>query len=196
MQGFALRILNDLSAHIYALIGHHLTEFCMQYVVTFLFLLMVSTMTSAITPYIDNPKPVGEARLEIMFWDIYDAKLIAPDGSYSPEKPFALALTYLREFEGKNIASRSIDEMRDLGMEDEVKLAKWFEKMQQIFPNVDEGETLTGVVDDNQHSHFYFNDAKVGSIADPEFTKWFFDIWLSEKTSQPEMRDKLLGLNR
>ncbi|MFC4700365.1 chalcone isomerase family protein [Glaciecola siphonariae] len=152
-----------------------------------------SNSAYAVSNYIENPKPVGEARLEIMFWDIYDAKLIAPNGDFHPEKPFALALTYLREFEGKNIASRSIDEMRDQGMKDEVKLAKWFEKMQQVFPNVDEGQTLTGIVDDKQHSHFYFNDNKMGTIEDPEFTKWFFNIWLSEDTSQPKLRQKLLG---
>ncbi|WP_371194193.1 chalcone isomerase family protein [Glaciecola sp. SC05] len=157
--------------------------------------LMFSTSAVAVSTYIENPKPVGEARLEVMFWDIYDAKLIAADGNFHPQKPFALSLTYLREFEGKNIASRSIDEMRDQGMRDEVKLAKWFEKMQQVFPNVDEGQTLTGVVDDKQHSHFYFNDSKVGTIEDPEFTQWFFNIWLSENTSQPKMREKLLGVS-
>lgn len=157
--------------------------------------LTLSLRVNAVATYIENPRPVGEARLEVLFWDIYDAKLIAPNGRYSPDKPFALSLTYLREFEGKNIASRSIDEMRDQGMDDEVKLAKWFEKMQQLFPNVDEGHTLTGVVDTNQHSHFYFNDNKVGTIEDPEFTKWFFDIWLSEQTSQPEMRQQLLGVS-
>ncbi len=167
----------------------------MQLVYSLIFVLTVlfTANANAVSPYIENPRPVGEARLEVLFWDIYDAKLIAPDGRFSPEKPFALTLTYLREFEGKNIASRSIDEMRKQGMDDEVKLATWFEKMQQVFPNVDEGHTLTGVVDNNKHSHFYFNDTKVGTIEDPEFTRWFFDIWLSEDTSEPEMRQQLLG---
>lgn len=155
--------------------------------------LFFSAAASSLPSYIDNPKLVGEARLEVLFWDIYDAQLIAADGNFDPEKPFALSLTYLRDFEGKTIASRSIDEMRKQGMKDEVKLAKWFEKMQQVFPDVVEGQTLTGVVDDKQNSHFYFDDKKVSTIEDPEFTKWFFDIWLSKETSQPKMRQKLLG---
>jgi hypothetical protein len=150
----------------------------------------------AVSTYIENPKPVGEARLEVMFWDIYDAQLIAPDGKFDPQKPFALSLTYLRDFKGKSIASRSIDEMRKQGMTDEVKLAKWYEKMEQVFPNVNEGENLTGVVDSAANSHFYFNDQKVGTISDPEFSQWFFNIWLSEKTSEPEIREQLLGSAR
>lgn len=156
-------------------------------------LVSLSIQAQAVSPYMENPKAVGEARLEVMFWDIYDAKLIAENGQYNPDKPFALSLTYLRDFKGKNIASRSIDEMRKQGMKDEMKLAKWYEKMEQVFPDVRKGQNLTGVVDDQGYSHFYFNEQKVGSIEDVEFSKWFFNIWLSERTSEPEVREKLLG---
>nr|WP_241664428.1 chalcone isomerase family protein [Ningiella ruwaisensis] len=168
----------------------------MKYAISLIFgmFLLMSNTAYGVKTYISNPKPVGEARLEVLFWDIYDAKLIAPDGEFDRSKPFALSLTYLRDFEGENIASRSVDEMRKQGMKNEVKLAKWFEKMRQVFPNVNEGETLTGVVDANRHSHFYFNDEKLGTIEDEEFTQWFFDIWLSEQTSEPKMREQLLGL--
>ena len=144
--------------------------------------------------YIENPQVVGEARLSVLFWDIYDASLIASNGEFANQKPFALHLKYLRDFDGDDIASRSIDEMRKQGMEDEIKLAKWYEQMQQIFPNVAEGQTITGIVDDNQISHFYFNDSFAGKVEDPEFSQWFFNIWLSENTSEPKMRDSLLGL--
>jgi hypothetical protein len=165
----------------------------MKYLLSLAVLVSLSINAKAISTYMENPKPVGEARLEVMFWDIYDAKLIAENGKFDPDKPFALSLTYLRDFKGKNIASRSIDEMRKQGMRDEMKLAKWYEKMEQVFPNVNEGENLTGVVDDKGYSHFYFNEQKVGTIEDQEFSKWFFNIWLSERTSEPEIRQKLLG---
>jgi hypothetical protein len=100
----------------------------------------------------------------------------------------------LRDFKGKEIASRSVDEMRDLGMNDEVKLAKWYQEMQDIFPNVKEGEMITGVVDAENVSHFYLNETPLGKVHDKEFSIWFFDIWLSEETSEPEMRRQLLGL--
>lgn len=146
--------------------------------------------------HFDAPKIVGQARLTMFFWDIYDASLIAPQGKFAMEQPFALELKYLRSFDGKKIASRSVDEMRKLGMDDEVKLAKWYQEMQDIFPNVKKGEMITGVVDKNQISHFYFNDKLLGKVHDKEFSRWFFSIWLSEQTSEPEMREQLLGLTK
>ncbi|MFT6329036.1 MAG: hypothetical protein ACJAYN_000965 [Bermanella sp.] len=144
--------------------------------------------------YMQNPKVVGEARLKIMFWKIYDAKLAAANGEWKKDTSFALSLTYLRDFDGEEIASRSVDEMRDIGYEDEVLLAKWFEQMRSVFPNVKEGENITGVMDENQHTHFYYEGRLIGSIDDKSFGQSFFDIWLNEKTSEPKMRKQLLGL--
>ena len=45
----------------------------------------------------------------------------------------------------------------------------------------------------HQKSAFYFNDNLVGSIEDPMFGPLFVDIWLSEKTSEPKLRQQLLG---
>jgi hypothetical protein len=144
--------------------------------------------------YMQNPKVVGEARLKIMFWKIYDAKLAAANGEWKKDTSFALSLTYLRDFDGEEIASRSVDEMREIGYEDEVLLAKWFEQMRSVFPNVKEGENITGVMDENQHTHFYYEGRLIGSIDDKSFGQSFFDIWLNEKTSEPKMRKQLLGL--
>ncbi|GLR71142.1 chalcone isomerase family protein [Agaribacter marinus] len=167
----------------------------MRYIfIVFILLFSQGADAKAYVKYIEAPQTVGKTRLEVLFWDIYDAELIAPSGDWSTEKPFALRLTYLRDFEGKDIASRSVDEMRELGMQDERKLAKWFQQMQRIFPDVKEGNSITGIYNESQHSVFYFDDEKVGVVEDPEFSKWFFDIWLSEQSSEPKMRKQLLGI--
>jgi len=153
----------------------------------------VSAAVSDVEKYIENPEVVGKTRLKVLFWNIYDATLYASQGKWNSEQPYALALTYLRDFEGKSIASRSIDEMRDQGYSDDVKLATWYEQMNSLFPDVKEGETITGISDGNKTCHFYKNGELLGSIDDPEFTQQFFDIWLSEKTSEPKMRKELLG---
>lgn len=167
-------------------------------------ILLVSTLISTtiayaadtfVNKYMPTPVVVGEARLKVMFWNIYDAVLYAPDGDFKQDQAFALSLTYLRDFKGENIASRSIDEMRAQGFSDEVKLAAWFEQMKSVFPNVLEGENITGVRASEGVTHFYKNGQHVGTIEDPEFTAWFFNIWFGDKTSQPDMRDKLLGLS-
>lgn len=146
--------------------------------------------------YIPEAKAVGEARLKIMFWKIYDAKLVASKGQWDADSPFALSLTYLRDFDGEDIASRSVDEMRDIGYEDEVELAKWYEQMRSVFPNVKEGENITGVLDEKKHTHFYYQGRLIGSIDDISFGQSFFDIWLHKNTSEPEMRQQLLGMTK
>lgn len=167
----------------------------MKFLLSFFLLLMLVTPSHAmdLNRYIDNPKVVGQARLKVLFWDVYDAKLIANDGTYESNKPFALSLTYLRKFSGDDIASRSVDEIRQLGMNDEMKLAKWYQTMSQLFPDVAKGESITGIVDNNKVSHFYYNDQRLGSVDDPEFSIWFFNIWLSSETSEPDMRAELIG---
>jgi len=44
-------------------------------------------------------------------------------------------------------------------------------------------------------SEFFFNGELVGSIVDPIFTQRFLSIWLSEKSSYPDLRDQLVGLS-
>jgi hypothetical protein len=129
-----------------------------------------------------------------MFWNIYDAKLSAANGKWQEGAPSALSLTYLRDFDGEEIASRSVDEIRDIGYKDEALLTKWFEQMRAVFPNVKEGENITGVLDENKHTHFYYQGKLLGSIEDVSFGQPFFDIWLHEKTSEPKMRKQLLGI--
>jgi hypothetical protein len=39
---------------------------------------------------------------------------------------------------------------------------------------------------------FFYNMKLIGKITDEKLVGSFFDIWLSEKTSHPELREKLL----
>ena len=144
--------------------------------------------------YFESPKIVGESRLKVLFWNIYDAKLVSQEGVFNDDGPLALSLTYLRDFDGESIASRSIDEMRNQGFKDEVKLAAWFEQMKSLFPNVRKGQNITGIMDANGFSHFYMNGQHIGSIEDKTFSVKFFGIWLDENTSEPKMRLQLLGV--
>ena len=40
---------------------------------------------------------------------------------------------------------------------------------------------------------FYKDNTEIGRIKDPAFSVAFFNIWLGDKTSAPELRRKLLG---
>jgi hypothetical protein len=139
---------------------------------------------------------LGERSLSVLFWDIYDARLYVADGAYDPEKPFALSLDYLRSFSGIDIAKRSIEEIRKQGFADESVLASWQAELGRIFPDVVEGDQIIGVRDPSEGSRFFLNGSLIGTISDQNLSRRFFDIWLSEKTSEPEMRKLLMRIGR
>lgn len=143
--------------------------------------------------HIENPVLVGTGRLSYAIWDVYDAWLHAPNGKLKDGKPFALTLSYLRKIDGRKIADTSIEEMRQMGMKDEVRLALWHENMRRIFPDVDKGVSLTGVRLSGGETVFCKNGEKIGKVTDREFGKYFFNIWLGEKTKAPDLRRELLG---
>ena len=146
--------------------------------------------------HIPSAALVGEAKMEYLFWDVYDAELYAPEGVWRKDGPFALSLQYLLELDGEAIARRSVSEIREQGFDDEVTLARWYELMRTTFPDVDENTRITGVMDHDKHTRFYRNGSLIGEINEPLFSKWFFNIWLGEKTSEPELRIRLLGANQ
>lgn len=149
-----------------------------------------------ITQLVPQAQVVGDARMSLMFWNIYDVMLLAPNGKWSADKPFALQLTYLRHLDGSKIADRAVQEMRGQGMKDEVKLTTWYTQMRKIFPDVNEGDTLTGIFTKDGNTIFLSSGKEIGRIDDAEFTNNFSAIWLSPKTSAPEVRLRLLGQGR
>ncbi len=130
-------------------------------------------------------------RLKIWGFEIYDARLwTRPEFSvpqYSTQN-FGLELTYLRKFDGKDIAKRSIEEMKRVGKFNADQEATWLKAMTTIFPAVDKGDKLLGIYKPNEGAEFWANQKRVGQIADPQFAKLFFGIWLHEATSAPEIR--------
>lgn len=143
--------------------------------------------------YVPEARLVGKARLSYLAWNVYDAELYAPLGRWDRNAPYALSINYLRTFTGEAIAKSSAEEIRKQGLNNEAVLSKWQRKMEQIFPDVSNGNNLMGVRDRNGHAIFFFNGRKIGSIRDREFTNRFFDIWLSQKTSRLGLRRKLIG---
>ncbi|MBU0859759.1 MAG: chalcone isomerase family protein [Alphaproteobacteria bacterium] len=146
-----------------------------------------------VADHIPSAQIMGMGRFTYMMMDIYDVRLYAPGGAFNPNQPFALSLTYLRKLYGLRIADRSIEEIRDLGFNDEITLAAWHNSLRKIFPDVQNGDTLTGIRDPQGRAIFYNNNIKIGHIDDPEFSKWFFGIWLSPQTSHPSLRSRLLN---
>lgn len=106
---------------------------------------------------------------------------------------FALELEYTRKLYGEKIAIASIDEIKKLGLGNPAQHEQWLDEMKKIFPDVTEGQLLTGVFTPGQASRFFFDGKPIGDIADPDFGPAFFGIWLHPKTTAPKLRQALLG---
>lgn len=152
------------------------------------------TMPEIAEGLIQEENLVGEARLKVLFWKIYDARLYAPERVYSPEKEFALSLVYLRDIKRDSITDRTITEMKKQGFDDTEKLAVWKEKLMDIIPlEVKKGSDITGVRREDGSTAFYMDKEFLGLVDDPAFSGRFFDIWLGADSSVPDMRKKLMG---
>ncbi|MEM7302932.1 MAG: chalcone isomerase family protein [Pseudomonadota bacterium] len=143
--------------------------------------------------YVPDASLVGKGRLKVLTFKIFDAELYAPGGRWSSSKPFALKLKYLRRFSGNSIAKRSVEEMRRQGFRNKAKLDRWYKRMDAIFPNVRPDMSIVGVRDANGHAVFYSGSRRLGAIADREFSRRFFNIWLGGNTRSPSLRNRLVG---
>lgn len=155
-----------------------------------------ATVPSYVAAHVPQASRTGHGRMTYLMWDVYDATLYAPAGQFQPNQPYALSLTYLRDLDGRAIADRSVEEIRAQGFSNEITLAQWHSQMRGIFPDVTAGTTLTGVATRDGHTRFYRDGKLIGEIADRQFTESFFNIWLSPKTTAPNLRKALIGLNR
>jgi hypothetical protein len=139
----------------------------------------------------------GQGRLTFLGLSIYDARLWTLndfDAARYTEQPVALELIYLRKLYGKKIAERSIKEMQGIGSFTAEQSKLWVEQMTALFPDVKERDRITGVyVPQPGAVHFYINGQLKGKIEDAQFAQLFVGIWLSPRTSEPALRERLLG---
>ena len=135
----------------------------------------------------------GGAVMRFIGLKVYDVRLWTQMKPFSHTDPFVVELVYDISLKGKDIADRSVKEMRAQGISDEIKLKLWGDEMAKIFPDIKQGDTLIGVSLPGKEARFYNREKLIATVPDPDFAKAFFDIWLSEKTSEPKLRVKLLG---
>ncbi len=134
----------------------------------------------------------------LRFWglEVYQASLWVGPGFRSESfanQPFALELEYRRAFKASAIAERSILEMRRLGAFSEAQAQRWQRALQAALPDVSPGDRIVGLHRPGQGARFEQGGRLLGEVADPEFARLFFAIWLSPGTSGPALREALLA---
>jgi hypothetical protein len=142
------------------------------------------------------PRLQGRGQLRFLGLSVYDIALWAPAPVRTERlglDPLALVIDYRRGLDGARIAERSLTEMRRAGPLADTDAARWLAEMKRLFPDVNDGDRLTGVVLPAQGVRFHLNGAPRGELRDERFAPLFFGIWLAAWTSEPALRRALLG---
>lgn len=139
----------------------------------------------------------GSGRLRFFGLHVYDARLWTGERRAGADDwaatPMALEIEYARRLVGAQIAERSLEEMRRQGAIAEADAERWLAEMKRLFPDVAAGDRITGVKVPGAAARFFVNGRFRGELRDADFTRRFFGIWLARETSQPALRDALLG---
>lgn len=138
----------------------------------------------------------GQARFRFYGFTVYDIRLWSAEAVAAErwaDTRLTLELEYLRGFSGKDIAQRSLQEMQRQAPISDAQSAAWLAAMQSAFPDVKTGDRLSGQHEPGVAASFYVNGQLRQRIPDAAFAKLFFGIWLSPKTSEPTLRQQLLG---
>ncbi|WP_062265251.1 chalcone isomerase family protein [Endozoicomonas arenosclerae] len=141
----------------------------------------------------DRWKTVGESQLTWGFWVIYDSELRTPEGIYSPEQSqLALKITYRRNIDKDDLLQATDDQWKHLGIK-ENRREIWLSELAGIWPDIRKGDHLLFVLN-NGEGFFYQAGKLLGSSIENEHAKAFVDIWLSDETAYPGLRDQLTGM--
>ena len=138
----------------------------------------------------------GQGQLRFLGLLVYDIRLwsslqLRADDPMRTEA--ALEIEYARRFKGPLIAERSLAEMQRVGAVSASDSEHWLRQMKQLFPDVETGDRITCVHRPGRGARFHVNGRLAGEVRDAEFARLFFGIWLSTRTSEPQLRTALLG---
>ncbi|WP_194792808.1 chalcone isomerase family protein [Caenimonas koreensis] len=156
----------------------------------------VWALPSALTSTMPSARFAGEGRLTWFGISAYDARLwVAPDFTqrHFDRHAFALELTYQRSFRADDIVRTSLEQMRRVGPIAPETAARWEAQFRPLLHDFVAGDRIVGVNQPGRGASFLINGKPVGEVADPQFARMFFAIWLGTATSQPKLRAALLA---
>jgi len=162
-------------------------------------MLLLMTVPPGLSANVDNPIGQGQFSMvgsgQLTWWGmtVYDVVLYAPEGTYRPETPHSLEITYRFSFTQAQLASRSLEEIERLygkRSNREAVLAQF----RSVFPDVAPGDRITALHRPGEGADFYRGNVPLGRIADAGLAADFFSIWLDPGTSNPGLRSQLLGI--
>ena len=143
-----------------------------------------------------SPTIIGEGTLKVFFMEIYDLRLIADSPTFSWQNKFKLDFIYTRDLKKDSVIESSIKELRRQSSVSESDIESWQGYLEQSIKPVQEGTHATVLWNPEGHITFHYENYEPTTIKDEGFARAFLNIWLGEETSQPKLRDELLGNSR
>ncbi len=135
----------------------------------------------------------GEAKLSVLFWEVYESSLYTPTGAYEQgTRPLRLEIRYLRDIRGGDLVKQTKKEWDAQGLA-HPNQSTWLARLTELWPDVSEDDVIALHLDDRNISRFTLNGETIGTIEDPDFGEQFAAIWLSPNTTRPELRQALIG---
>ena len=135
---------------------------------------------------------VGEARLKVLLWKVYDSALYTPSGRWLGAGPHQLSLTYLRDIPVEQLIKET---RKAWGEQNQVhpEQENWLQALAEMWPDISAGDNLVFGVGADDQNQFWFNGQSIGGIDHPDFAAFFGGIWLSEDSPRPALRARLIG---
>ena len=142
---------------------------------------------------IKSEAPVGQATLRKLLLNVYDATLWSDASPFAMNKPLALTLKYRMNFAADEIIDRSIDEMNHAQKLSAEQEASYRTILSKAIPAVKEGDRITALYNGANSILFSHNGTATHSVSNRAFATAFLGIWLAPTTTEPELREKLIG---
>lgn len=137
---------------------------------------------------------VGETRLRVMLFRIYDAELYSDNGNYSGANELLLRLQYARDFSAAKLAEQTQDEWERMGYPQNEQSDAWISELSAMWPDVNSGDCIVAHRVADGGIKFYGTEGELGIIENSNFADQFLSIWLSEDARFRSSRDELVGV--
>ena len=160
---------------------------------TLLFIVTSSVASDMPKEEFSSPSIIGEGTLKVFFMEIYDLRLVADSPTFSWQNKFKLDFFYTRDLKKDSVINSSIKELRRQSSVSESDIESWQGYLEQSIKPAQVGTHASVVWNPEGRITFHYENNDPTTIEDEDFARAFLNIWLGEETSQPKLRNQLLG---
>lgn len=157
------------------------------------------TLPVAYASAFTQARKMGEGTMRWFGLKLYDAQLWSekPAGQFNFRNDrHVLELRYDKSFDGAKIAEASREQIEGQGVGNAGLWPQWQKKLTDIIPDVQKDTRLAAVYLPGKGMQLFRDGQLHAELNDPELAAAFMGIWLDTRTSEPKLRERLLGLRK